>query len=213
MLIAHVWTDVMLLAALAFAVGALLRWRDTHGTGWLAMFWLVLVFAATLRHNGLPALLPLAAYAVWLGLRSWAVPPMRKRVTMIVAVAACALGLQSVSELSAWSAQRYFTLWSNPAMWDLAAISLDANEVLFPPETRKPELTVDDPRTAYVPYVSVPIFTATQGRVIGPFFPPRERAASKLRKAWLAAIVEHPVSYAAHRWRVTRALFGNKPRE
>ena len=212
-LIAHVWTDVMLLATLAFAVGALLRWRDTRGAGWFAVFWFALVYAVTLRHNGLPALLPLAAYAIWLDLPPQALSPTRKRVTMIVAVTVLALGLQSVSELSAWSAQRYFTLWSNPAMWDLAAISLDTNQVLLPAETRKPELALDDLRAAYVPYASVPIYTTTHGRVIGPYFLHHDPAVATLRKAWLAAIVAHPVAYAAHRWRATRALFGNKPRE
>ncbi|WP_347261890.1 hypothetical protein [Rudaea sp.] len=212
-LLAHVWSDVMLLATLAFAVGALLRWRDAHGTGWLAAFWLALAFAMTLRHNVLPAALPLVAYCVWLHLQARAAAPARRRAAAIAVVLVLCLGLQAIGTLSAQAAARRYTLWPATAMWDLAAISLDANRMLLPPATRKPELTLDDLRSAYTPWSNVPIFTATQGRVIGPFFLPDEAAVAELRTAWLDAIADHPAAYAAQRWRLTRALFGSKPHD
>lgn len=212
-LLAHVWSDVMLLATLAFAVGALLRWRDTQGTSWLIAFWFALVFAATLRHNVLPATTPLVAYCLWLHLQPRTIAPMRKRATLLVSVVALCLGLQAISGLSTLSAQRRFALWPATAMWDLAAISLDTNRILLPPATRRPELTLEDLRSAYVPYVNVPVFTATQGHVIGPFFLRGDPAVAAVREAWLDAILAHPTAYVTHRWRLTAALFGSKAPE
>lgn len=212
-LLAHVWSDVMLLATLAFAVGALLRWRDAGSTAWPVAFWLALAFAATLRHNVLPAMLPLVAWFVWIYLTTHTIAPTRKRVALILAVGILCLGLHVISALSAQSAQRRYTLWPATAMWDLAAMSIAADRILLPSATYKPELTLDDLRTAYVPYSNVPIFTATQGRVIGPFFLPDDPVNASLREAWLDAIRERPTAYFAHRWRLTQALFGSKPRE
>ena len=212
-LLAHVWSDVMLLAALAFAVGALLRWRDTARAGWLAAFWLSLTFAAVLRHNVLAAIVPLVAYAVWLWLKSRAIPPTRMRVGLILGTLVLGFGLHVVGMLSTQSAQRRFTLWPAVAMWDLAAVSIDAGEVLLPTETRKPELSLEDLRAAYVPYSNVPVFTATQGRVIGPFFLSSDPVNATLREAWAEAVSNRPAAYLAHRWRLTLALFGTKPRD
>lgn len=211
-LLAHVWSDVMLLATLTFAVGALLRWRDARATGWLVVFWLALAFAMTLRHNVLPAALPLVAYAAILHRQGNADAWRGKRVGVFVTVTVLCLGLHSVSRLSAESAQRRFALWPATAMWDLAAISIDANRILLPDGTHKPELTLDDLRSAYVPYANVPIFTATQGRVIGPFFLDSDAVNALLRSAWLDAVTAQPAAYLSHRWRLTCALFGSKPR-
>ncbi|MBS0514162.1 MAG: hypothetical protein JSS16_01620 [Proteobacteria bacterium] len=212
-LIAHVWTDVMLLATLAFAVGALLRWRDARGAGWLGASWLALAFAMTLRHNVLPAALPLAAWCVWLHPRAIAIAPARRHGVIFGAVLVLGLGLQAIGMLSAQAAQRRYTLWPATTMWDLAAISLDANRMLLPPATHKPELSLDDLRGAFQPYSNVSIFTATRGRVMGPFFLPGEAAVTELREASLAAITGYPAAYVAQRWRLIRALFGSKPRD
>ena len=211
-LIAHVWSDVLLLATLAFAVGALLRWRDARAPGWNVAFWLALAFAMTLRHNVLPAALPLVAYAAWLHADGSGMTSRRKRIAVVAITLILGLALQAVGMLSAQSAQRRFALWPATAMWDLAAISLDANAILLPEATHKPELTLDDLRAAYVPYANVPIFTATQGRVIGPFFLENDPTLALLKRAWLDAIADHPAAWAAQRSRLTLALFGSKPR-
>ena len=212
-LLAHVWSDVMLMATLTFAVGALLCWREGKSAVWLTACWLALAFAATLRHNVLPAMLPLVAWFSWMYWKPRTIAPARRRAALFFSVGLLCLGLQTISALSAQSAQRRYTLWPATAMWDLAAISIEANGVLLPAATHRPELTLDDLRSAYVPYTNVPIFTATQGRVIGPFFLLDDPAAASLRDAWFDAIREHPAAYFAHRWRLTQALFGTKSRE
>jgi len=211
-LLAHVWSDVMLLATLAFAVGALLHWRDTRRTGWFIAFWLALAFAATLRHNVLPATLPLIAYALWLHFDARRAPLRHKSAALILGTVVLGLGLHALGTLSAQSAQRRFPLWPATAMWDLAALSLDADHILLPAATHKPELTLADLSSAYVAYANVPIFTATQGRVIGPFFLDGDPALEPLQHAWLDAIAQDPRGWLAHRWRLTCALFGTKPR-
>lgn len=212
-LLAHVWSDVMLLATLTFAVGALLRWRTTRAVGWIGAFWLALAFAVTLRHNVLPAAIPLVAYAVVLHRRDKPEAWKGRRVSVIATIVVVCSALYAVGHLSAQSAQRRYTLWPATTMWDLAAMSIDADRILLPPATHKPELTLDDLRTAYVPYSNVPIFTATQGRVTGPFFLPDDAVNASLRSAWIEAIFDYPKAYFAHRWRLTRGLLGNKPRE
>lgn len=211
-LLAHLWTDVLLLATLAFAVGALLCWRDTRRAGWLVAFWLALTFAMTLRHNALPAAVPLVAHCLVLHLRSRTPALGYRRAILVASVAVLCAGLYAVGGLSALSAQRRFAVWPATAMWDLAAISIKADRVLLPEVTRKPELTPDDLRAAYVPYANVPVFTATQRHVIGPFFLLGDPAVTAVDDAWVEAIFAHPAAYAAHRWRLTRALFGTKRR-
>ncbi|MBN8887053.1 MAG: hypothetical protein J0I77_15130 [Rudaea sp.] len=211
-LLAHVWSDVLLLATLAFAVGALLRWRDDKQAGWLIAFWIALAIAATLRHNALPALLPLVAYAVWLHLEPRAIEPRRKRGVLVGAVVALCLGLNAIGGLSVLSAQLRVPIWPATAIWDLAGMSLEADEVLLPAPVRRPELTLDDLRAAYAPYTNVPIFSTTHGRVIGPYFLPPDPAPAVLLRAWPEAITAHPRAYLAHRLRLTAALFGSKPR-
>ena len=212
-LLAHVWSDVMLMATLVFAVGALLRWRDARVSGWLTAFWLALIFAMTLRHNVLPAAAPLVAYAGWLHRDSRFLAPRYRHAWLIAGVVALCLSLQALAMLSAHSAQRRYTLWPGTGMWDLVAISLAVDEVLLPPAARKSELTLGDLREAYVPWSNVPVFTATKGRVIGPFFALDDTTATTLRTSWVDAVTAHPGAYLAHRWRLTTALFGSKPRE
>ncbi|HEX7769641.1 MAG TPA: hypothetical protein VF422_06395, partial [Dokdonella sp.] len=62
----HVWTDVALFSALAFAVGALATVERGGRRAWLVPALLALAWAGLLRHNALPAILPLLAWAAGL---------------------------------------------------------------------------------------------------------------------------------------------------
>src|SRR6478752_158826 len=75
----HVWTDVGLFSALLFAVGALAQARATRLRRWMLVAILALIYAAGVRHNALPAVLPIA---VWLGWIAMSPAATRARVAI-----------------------------------------------------------------------------------------------------------------------------------
>jgi len=92
-------------------------------------------------------------------------------------------------------------------MWDIAAVSIAEDELLFPPEWVEPGLTVADLRRDFSPFVNVPSFASGQLRLnFYTEFTPEEYAA--LREAWLSLPLRHPRAYFAHRAEVTAYLLG-----
>jgi hypothetical protein len=98
-------------------------------------------------------------------------------------------------------------LWPSLALWDLAAVSIAEDRLLFPPDWVDPALTVADVRRDFVPYVNVPSFERGQLKLDWWFdYTPAQYAA--LRDAWLALPRDHPRAYFAHRATVSAHLFG-----
>ena len=120
-LLSHVWSDVALMAALSAATGALLCFRAQGATLWLLLALLLLWWSLILRHNAVPAVVPLYVYAVYLWNLSQSGPSRLRNVA--------ATGLGAVLWLTSVAADRSVDHRVNPfpalALWDLAAISLD----------------------------------------------------------------------------------------
>ncbi len=205
-LVSHVWSDAMLMAVLTFAVAIMLRGCEGHRR-WLWVAWGLLFLAVTLRHNAIAAVFPLLLYSEHL--RDGAGKPLR---TFCVALLA-ALLFQFASFLLERTVDQPRTLFAVTAEWDLAAISLDGGAILLPPATHGPGLTLDDLRQAFVPYTSATLFERTRAGMRQPFFAPADPLNDEIRRAWIEAIVAHPRAYLAHRWRLTKALFGSKSRD
>ncbi len=123
----HVWTDVALFSALLFAVGALARAQATRRRRWIFAALPALIYAAAVRHNALPAVLPLA---IWLG---WiATEPESTRTRVAVAAAALVAILVATTALVNGQVQRRVPLWPAAAEWDLGALSVATGEMLLP---------------------------------------------------------------------------------
>ncbi len=180
-LFAHVWSDALFCAALTFACAAVLRYRNTRDRFSAAAFLLALFFALTLRHNALPAALPLIVYFVNL----WAKQTAQSRngtLRLGVPSAVILLVLAGSAALLNSRVDRPISIFPVTAIWDLAAISIDANEILLPDELHRHGLSVDDLRGAYTEYSSLPIFTKT-GRISPPFFPADDARVAIVRRA------------------------------
>lgn len=201
----HVWTDVGLFSALLFAVGALARAHATRLRRWILAAVPALIYAAGVRHNALPAVLPVA---VWLG---WiAMSPAASRARVAIAASAIVATVVACTVLVNAEVQRRVPLWPATAEWDLAAISIDTGEMLLPSFMIGPGLVVPELAAAYRDWNITPMLTGTQHGMRDPFmeaFTPEQLA--ELKAAWLGAIRAHPRAWLAHHWRRAVALIGS----
>lgn len=200
----HVWTDVALFSALLFAVGALARAQATRRRRWLLAAVPALIYAAGVRHNAVPAVLPLA---VWLGWIAMSPAATRTRIA-VAALALVAIVVASTALVNA-QVQRRVPLWPATAEWDLAAISIDTGEMLLPSFMIGPGLDVPELAAAYRDWNITPMLTGTQHGMRDPFmeaFTPEQLV--ELKSAWFGAIRAHPRAWLAHHWRRAVALVG-----
>jgi hypothetical protein len=200
----HVWTDVGLFSALLFSVGALARAHATRRRRWILAAVPALIYAAGVRHNALPAVLPIA---VWLG---WiATSPATTRARAVIAAAAVVAIVVACTVLVNAEVQRRVPLWPATAEWDLAAISIDTGEMLLPSFMIGTGLDVPELATAYRDWNITPMLTGTRHGMRDPFmeaFTPDQLA--ELKAAWLGAIRAHPRAWLAHHGRRAVALVG-----
>lgn len=200
----HVWTDVALFSSLAFATGALARAHATRRRRWLLAAVPALIYAAGVRHNALPALLPIAIWFGWI-----AMPPAETRPRVAIAALALIAIVAACTALVNAGVQRRVPLWPATAEWDLAAISIDTGEMLLPPFMIGPGLEVPELAAAYRDWSITPILTGTQHGMRDPFmeaFTPEQLAT--LKSAWFGAIRAHPRAWLAHHWHRAVALVG-----
>jgi len=214
-LFSFVANDVMFMATLSLALGISLHARGRL-SGTSVMLVVALLFLAyLLRKNAFPAVFPLLAYIFVFARRGFYSPGLlRNQVLLSVGVA---LAMQAGSLLIDRTVDRRVTIFAGTALWDLSAISLGANEILLPPGTYGPGLTVDDLRNAFVPYANTTIFERTHAGMRQPFLDPADPLNGEILRAWSAAALHHPDIYLAHRLQLSLALFGSKrpewPRE
>jgi hypothetical protein len=210
-LLSHVWSDVALMAALTSATAALLRFRDQRRTRWLIVAVLLSWWSLILRHNALFAVAPLYAYTVylWILLQRDSPLPRPWRIAGPLTVAA-ALWFSSVIADRAVG-HRVNTLPSL-ALWDLAAISLETERMLLPSGSHGAGLDLADLQRAYTPYANVTLFIGTNAGMGNPFPDAADPLNDAIAAAWRQAIIDYPAAYLAHRWRVTKGLFGTRPR-
>ncbi|GAA0717841.1 hypothetical protein [Dokdonella soli] len=205
----HVWTDVGLFCALTCATGALACAQVECRKRWLLLALPMLVYASALRHNALPAIVPLAAWFAWImsydALASAPARAPRVAWTTLALLVAFVAANQAVSA----TVQRRVLIWPSLAQWDLAAVSIATGRMLLPDFMIGPGLDVADLAQAFRGWSNTPMLANTRHGMRDPFMPAfAPEQLSALRHAWLEAIVSEPGAWLAHRWRLTRALFG-----
>ena len=205
----HVWTDVGLLAALCFATGALARAHADARRRWLLPALLALLYAGLLRHNALPAILPLLGWSAWLAWRG------RARAMPVVLTTLAALGaIVGIGRALDAQTDLRVPVWPSLAQFDLAAISVASDRMWLPDFMRGPTLDVADLAQAFRPWSNTPMLANTRGGLRDPFMPPMSPAQlATLRSAWFEAIAQEPRAWLMHRWRLSRALFGTHARD
>ncbi|KFL36007.1 hypothetical protein [Arenimonas donghaensis] len=200
-LLPHLWKDVWMLALFAGAVACLAAELRMPRRRWRLAALALLAGGCAFRHNALPAALPLLAWIAW---REWPGRPLR--------VALASLVLAGGVHLAALLANlapgaRDTPVWPVVAMWDIAAVSIAEDRVLFPPDWVEPGLTVNDLRRDFVPYVNVPSFESGQLR-LNFYYDYTPAQYAQLRDAWLSLPVGHPRAYFGHRAEVSAYLLG-----
>jgi hypothetical protein len=205
---AHAWTDVGLFSALACATGVLACVQSGARRGWLLPAFALLCYAGGMRHNALPALLPLLAWLAWLAGRGALRP---SHVTLLAVILGA--GVLGVVRLGGLGVARHVPMWPSLAQWDLAALSVSSGTLLLPDFMVGPGMDVGELSRAFRPWSNTPMLVGTRHGMRAPFdaFSPEELSA--LRSAWITAIRQDPAGWLAHRWRLSRALFGTHRRE
>lgn len=206
-------SDIMLMAVLCCALGMMVvAANGAHASGVLvALSVLLLFFALLLRKNALFAVFPLLVYAIHITRKSKSNSSDRRYSLAI------SIPLVALMQIGSWTLQsqvdRRVTIFPATAMWDLAAMSIRVNEVLLPPATYGPGMTVEDLSQAFVPYANTTLFEKTHAGMRQPFFDPDDPLNDQIRDAWIGSIIRFPKYYLSHRWQVTRFLFGSKAAE
>ncbi len=202
---AQAGTDASLLATLVLATGSILCFQRSRLRVWQLVALAALTWAAAMRHNALPALLPL----VWLCWPLRTMTGMRRFAARAGASALSLLLIAAIVILVGRTAPEQRAVWPATAMWDLAALSVAEQRVLLPADTVGPGMTPEDLASAYVPWTNTLLFSNTRAGVLQPFLKPAQsRLKREILVAWWQAVLRYPKAYAQHRWRLTKALFG-----
>lgn len=207
----HVWTDVGLFSALLLASGALARAHAGGSKRWLALALPPLFYAAALRHNALPAVLPFAFWFAWLALRG-SRAASRGRIAAVAGVLLAAM--LATSQWLSHTAQRHVLVWPSLAQFDLVAVSIATDRLLLPDFMYEPGLDVAELAGSFRPWSNTSMYFGLRHGLYEPFLiAPDSDQARTLKRAWIGAVLGHPGAWLAHRWRLTRALFGTHARD
>ncbi len=199
----HVWTDVGLLAALTFSMGTLACAHADQRRRWLLPAALALLYAALLRHNALPAMVPFVAWFAWLLLRN------RDSVARVaMTTVALLIAMVGMSRAMDASADRHVPLWPSLAQWDLAAVSIATDRMVLPDFMIGPGLDVAELASAFRDWSNTPMLQSTRHGMRDPLSDYSAQELAALRSAWLDAIINEPRAWLTHRARLTRDLFG-----
>lgn len=203
----HVWTDVGMFSALLFVTGVLAHVHATGRRVRLLVALPALFYAAAVRHNALPAVLPFVVWMTWLTSGSPTRAPRASRV-VVATIVVCAVFVAGAALINS-RVERRVPLWPATAEWDLAAISIASGEMLLPDFMIGPGLNIPELAEAFREWSMTPMLQNTQHGMRDPFmddFTPEQ--LSTLRSAWLGAIRAHPQAWLAHHARQARALLG-----
>lgn len=207
----HIWTDAAVVSSLVLALAltylGYVRGRRTP----LLLALPLLAYGSLVRHNALLAGLPL--YVLW-SVALTHVQGMTARRARIFIVIFPVIFL-ATTFLAGIVIDRAFvkerlTTSTIIVLWDLAAISLQANEMLIPYLARERGTTLADLSRDYSSETSVPLFGGAKALRDGFGFPYSDEQLWELRYAWLRAVAKYPLFYLHHRWDVTRALFSRR---
>ncbi|HEX7328686.1 MAG TPA: hypothetical protein VF428_09135 [Casimicrobiaceae bacterium] len=220
---AQLLTDAHFAAVMTLATGLAAWGISARRRAPLLVACAALIWAGCIRHNAPIAILPFGGIAAQAlrparaGAAPDAVPDAAPDAThgwgaaCAGAIALCVVSAALSVALDRVLAREHATVWPSLALWDLAAISVASNAMLLPAFTRGAGLTSRElvDTGAFDPASNTLLYQKSRSGVrdgLGePYSPPQLRA---LRRAWLAAVADHPYAYAAHRLRTLWLLIG-----
>lgn len=209
---AHAWTDVGLYCALVFAAAALARADASRRPRWLLLALPALAYAGLVRHIALLAVAPFAIAIAWLVLRDVRMAATARFAALAGIAAGQLAALAAAGWLLAAQVDRRAPLWPMIAQYDLAAVSIATGRILLPDFMQLRPLEIAELTRMFEIWSLTAMLARSDGSLRNPIasvYTPAELAA--LRRTWIDTIRTEPASWAAHRWRYTRALFGTHP--
>jgi len=203
-LLPHLWKDVWMSCGFALAVALLAMDLRSPHRGWRLSALLALTLACAFRLNALSAALPLL---VWIAWREASLGTGMRLLCLLVSLVAVQTGSALINHVPE---ERQSPGWTMVALWDVAAVSIAENRLLFPPGWTSPDLSVADLRRDFVPYVNVPSFESGQLR-LNPDFVHTKQEYDQLLRAWAALPFSHTRAWWWHRVELSSYLFGLRP--
>lgn len=210
---AHIWKDIPMMGAFLMAVWLLRLELERPGWHLLLPALLLVVLACASRHNAITGALPFVVWIVWRGLdgRSWfdARPVLsRAGLTLCLSVLLAVL-VQWAAQLPehAPGVKRPQAVWSVVALWDMAAVSLAEDRLVFPEAFLVEGAQVEDLRPHFSDWSNTTVFGSRRitSTLVAEF---SDEQIADLRRAWLSLPLEHPQAYFRHRLRLAVLLFG-----
>ena len=208
-LLAHIWSDISLLALLLFATGALLQQRTRPGFSFTLLAGLACAFALAQRHNAVFAVAPLLVVLLRADQASGAA---RRRRLGAAALAGLAM-FGGVQLLARQLTRVHYPVLPALTLWDLAGMSVREQQVLLPDYVIDPRASLEDLASAYVPWSNTPLFASPRAGVRYPFQDWPAADLQRLDRDWLQRLAQHPRAYLAHRGELLAGLFGTRPRQ
>lgn len=214
-----VWKDVLMSCSFV-AAAALMRTAELQRKPWALLAAVpLLALGVGVRPNGI---VPGLSMCLWMVI---IVQRWRGAGKRTISSAAFAMAMASLATLVIyWSigavnrslATEHRPLFQYHMIHDLVGISVASGEVALPPymvEDRA--ITVADLIAVYVPYNADYVYLDDRRARLGVdpvrvAFPLSDEGVNvaQLRSAWVGAIIHHPISYVAHRLKVSEYLFG-----
>jgi hypothetical protein len=204
------WKDVGLAGCLAFcfACVALSRAARAGQIGALLVVLIVSFYAVGVRHNALPAVLPL----IWLSLLPFFPRPGWRRNMGIATVAIIGTGLLLVGgRLVSYRFLETKRIHLEQAieLFDLAAISVISGADVIPEEAKRASFSSQALRAAYSPTSSSSLIFRTDPAISPPLqLTENPEYLIIFRRAWEHAIINYPWAYLSHRGAVFASLLG-----
>lgn len=217
MCLPHVWTDVQLAVVLMLVVALLVRASETTVNKWarprLILATLLIVFASTVRHNALFALLPMC----WIVVRLWPSASVSAKLAAQRSTAQVVLGCSLLFAIVVGAyalTLRVFTTtksdtWAITAIWDLQALSVSSQKVLVPSSISS-DVTLVDLTQSFDPVNAVTLYIKSKSQWVNSTTGLTPAQASDLQSAWISAVLSYPWSYISHRAHVFRKMLGPK---
>jgi hypothetical protein len=203
----HLWKDIGTSSFFCLAAACLAHDYYKPKRTWRLVALLCVVLACLYRYNALSAGIMFIIYIVNREVTlPFLVVKHRKKIVAaysFILLIVIQLILMSPAYLLKLKAE---PLWPLQAQWDIAAVSVYENQLLFPPGWVSPKLNMAILKRDFDPSVNVPLFNS--GFIyINPYYTMSEQDYDVLKNAWLRLPIDHPAGYFHHRWYVTKNLF------
>jgi hypothetical protein len=201
-LLGTIWKDVAFAASMLLAFALLLHAELAQSkTAWIFSL-VAALYALAVRHNSLPALVPVILYGSWIYLRLFHGHSSWRSVLAVTALILVGL-FATVTVINRRLIEgRQMHIEQTIMLHDLAAISIDQGVILLPEWVRgdRSTPTVAQLRTMYHPLGLVSLFCGAPGVNLEQTTNPKE--LEDLRRVWRSAVSRHLGAYARHRWKV-----------